>query len=201
MARRSNKPMSVLTVFVVVNAAITSALAADGSWKSYFQKPDEWYRSQEGKTVAANVLSYQSDQGSWPKNLDTTVQPFTGDRHSIQGTFDNGATFSELRFLARAYRATQDIHYRDAVLKGLDHVLRSQYPSGGWPQFFPPGKGYHRLITFNDRAMVNILEFLSDVAHSSEFSFVDERRRSAAGQCVRSGIQCILNCQIKVNGS
>ncbi len=44
------------------------------------------------------------------------------------------------------------------------------------------------------------MEFLSDVVHSLEFSFVDESRRSAAGRCVRSGIQCILNCQIKVNG-
>ena len=32
------------------------------------------------------------------------------------------------------------------------------------------------------------------------FSFVDESRRSAAGQGFGSGIQCILKCQIKVNG-
>ncbi len=92
MARRSGKRMSVFTVFVVVNAAINGASAADGPWKTYFQKSDEWYRSQEGRAVAANVLSYQSDQGSWPKNIDNTVQPYTGDRRSIQGTFDNGAT-------------------------------------------------------------------------------------------------------------
>ena len=65
-------------------------------------------------------------------------------------------------------------------LKGLDHVLRAQYPTGGWPQSFPPDKGYHRHITFNDGAMVNILEFLTDVAHSPLFSFVDNARRLAA---------------------
>ena len=86
------------------------------------------------------------------------------------------------------------------LLRGLDHVLRAQYATGGWPQFFPPGKGYHRHITFNDGAMVNILEFLTDVAHSPEFSFVDEARRSTAGHCVHSGIECILKCQIKVDG-
>jgi PelA/Pel-15E family pectate lyase len=197
--RPENRPRA-FGVFMVIIAAITGTSAADAPWKTYATKPDEWYRGREGRTVAANILSYQSDQGSWPKNLDTTTQPYTGDRHLLQGTFDNGATFGELRFLARAYRATQEAIDRDAFLKGLDHVVRAQYPSGGWPQFFPPGKGYHRHITFNDGAMVNILEFLTDVAHLPEYSFVDKDRRSAAAQGVRSGIDCILKCQIKVNG-
>jgi PelA/Pel-15E family pectate lyase len=200
MAAAIARHTRAFAVFLVISAAITGALAADAPWKTYANKPDEWYRGREGRAVAANVLSYQSDQGSWPKNLDTTAQAFTGDRRSLQGTFDNGATFGELRFLARIYAVTQDAGYRDAFLKGLDHVLRAQYPTGGWPQYFPPGKGYHRHITFNDGAIVNILEFLSDVAHSPQFSFVDKARRSAAGQCVHSGIECILKCQIKVNG-
>jgi PelA/Pel-15E family pectate lyase len=200
MALGSGIHPRVFMVFLVMSAAFTGSMAADAPWKTYLKKPDEWYRGQAGRVVAANVLSYQSDRGSWPKNLDTTVQPYTGDRRLLQGTFDNGATFGELRFLSRAYQATHDATYRDAFLLGLDHVLRARYPTGGWPQFFPPGKGYHRHITFNDGAMVNILDFLTDVAHSSEFTFVDEARRSAAGQCFLSGIQCILKCQIKVNG-
>jgi PelA/Pel-15E family pectate lyase len=185
---------------LVMNAMISSAPGADAPWKTYLTKPDDWYRGQAGRTVAANVLSYQSDQGSWPKNLDTTAESYTGERRLLQGTFDNGATVNELRFLARAYRAARVAADRDAFLKGLDHVVRAQYPNGGWPQFFPPGKGYHRHVTFNDGAMVNILEFLTDVAHSLEFSFVDEARRSKSEQSFRSGIECILKCQIKVDG-
>ena len=48
--------------------------------------------------------------------------------------------------------------------------------------------------------MVNILEFLSEVAGAPEFSFVDEARRSAARKSFDSGIGCILKCQIEVNG-
>ena len=103
MVLRSGIHRSVLTVVLVVNAAITGALAADAPWKTYLKQPDKWYHSHEARAVAANVLSYQSDQGSWPKNVDTTVQPYTGDRRLIQGTFDNGATFHELRFLAHVW--------------------------------------------------------------------------------------------------
>ena len=46
------------------------------SAKQHLKHPDEWYRSDEGKRIAANILSQQSDLGGWPKNVDTTV-PYT----------------------------------------------------------------------------------------------------------------------------
>src|SRR5690348_6002357 len=76
------------------------------SWRDYASKSDEWFRSEEGRRITANVLSQQADSGSWPKNFDTSQEPYRGDRSKIEGTFDNGATFGELRFVARAYRAT-----------------------------------------------------------------------------------------------
>ena len=137
--------------------------------------------------------------GSWPKNLDTSKEPYRGDPSRIEGTFDNGATFDELRFLARAYRATDAIRIRDAFLKGFMLVLSAQYPSGGFPQRFPTSKkGYDRHITFNDGTMVHILEFLRDVGQSDAFGFVDAERRAAARRAFDRGIACILACQIKV---
>ncbi len=192
--------LGILSVVLIGNAALPVLHATTPPWKTYREKPDEWYRGDEGIRVVANVLSYQSDQGSWPKNLDTTAGLYTGDRRLLQGTFDNGATVGELRFLARAYRATRDEHSLNAFRKGLDHILRARYPSGGWPQLYPPGKGYQRHITFNDGAMVNILELLGDVAHSGDFSFVDEARRAVAELAFVAGVQCILKCQITVNG-
>ena len=44
-----------------------------------------------------------------------------------------------------------------AFLKGVDHILAAQYPSGGWPQFYPPSAQYHRHITFNDNSMVRVM--------------------------------------------
>jgi PelA/Pel-15E family pectate lyase len=197
---RSKRVGAVVMLILIMHSAPRKTLAADSPWKSLAANPEAWYRGPEGVRIAANILSFQSDQGSWPKNIDTTIQAYAGDRRRLQGTFDNGATFGELRFLARAYQATRNDLYRNAFLKGLDHVLKARYPTGGWPQLYPPGKGYHRHITFNDGAMVNILQFLCDVSSVADFSFVDQARQTAARRGFDSGIQCILKSQIKVNG-
>ena len=113
---------------------------------------------------SANVLSHQSTQGDWPKNIDTSASRYEGDRSNLTGTFDNGATVGEVRFLARAFKVTGRPADREAFDKAIDHILAAQYPNGGWPQTYPPGKGYARYITFNDNTMVNLLELLRDVA-------------------------------------
>ena len=150
--------------------------------------------------MTVNVFSHQSTAGSWPKNTDTGKEPYTGDRAKLQGTFDNGATTAELRFLGRAFHATQDTQLEEAFRRGLDHILEAQYPTGGWPQFFPPGKQYHRHITFNDDAMKRLMEFLRDVATARDFEFVEAERRRKAQSAFERGLECVLKCQIKVNG-
>jgi pectate lyase len=184
----------------VVAALATSPVGAADGVRQYLAKPEVWYAGAEARQVAANVLSHQSDLGGWPKNTDTT-QPFTGDRTSLKPTFDNGATTDELRFLARAFNATNDTAYRTAVEKGIDHILKAQYPTGGWPQSYPPpGRTYHRHITFNDDAMVRLMEFLREVAAQPRYGFIDTARRTAAKTAFDRGVACILKCQIVVDG-
>lgn len=174
--------------------------AADGP-ESYLKKSDDWFGSDEARRIAAKILSYQSDLGAWPANVDTTAAPFQGDRKDLKGTFDNGATTGELRFLARAFRATKSDEYRRAFERGLDAILKAQYPTGGWPQFDPPpGRAYHRYITFNDNAMVRLMELLRNVHRSDGFAFVDQERRTAAGVAFDLGVACILRCQVRVDG-
>jgi PelA/Pel-15E family pectate lyase len=191
---------TVLLVAALCAAQASRAHAAGFPWKDYAAKSDDWYRSALGRRVMENVLSYQSDRGDWPKNLDTSKVFYDGDRKKLQGTFDNGATVGEVRFLARAYRVTNESRDRAAVEKALDHILAAQYPTGGWPQTSPPGKGYARYITFNDDTMVNLLELLRDAARSDDFAFLDASRRAAATRRFDAGIACILKCQIVVDG-
>ena len=72
-------------------------------------------------------------------------------------TIDNNATTAQMIFLARLYRQTKDIRYRDAFLQGVEYLLSGQYENGGWPQFWPGPRGYQVHITFNDDAIVNTL--------------------------------------------
>ncbi len=194
-----NTSTRLLLPLLILPWLAASPLAAGP--RDFLARPDDWFRSPAGREAAACVLSWQAPGGAWPKNTDTTRKRFTGERAGLQGTFDNGATTGELRFLARAFRAAGDPRCRDALLTGLDHLLAAQYPNGGWPQFHPPGNGYHRHITFNDDAMVRLLELLREVGGGDTCAFVDDGRRQAARAAFAKGIDCILKCQVVVNGA
>jgi pectate lyase len=201
--KRRRDPLAILAALpglILALAGETSVQAAAAAWRDFAARPEEWYRGAEGRRTADNILTWQASLGGWPKNANTASEPFAGDAAKIQGTFDNGATTAELRFLAKAFRATKDARYQQAVLKGIDHILASQYPTGGWPQFHPPGTNYHRRITFNDDTMVRLMEFLRAVATTSDYEFVDAPRRKAAKEAFQRGVECILKCQITVQG-
>jgi PelA/Pel-15E family pectate lyase len=189
----SNRVLSILVFLLIIFLSVPC-------FGNYIEKPDDWYRSDEARQIADNILSWQSPQGSWPKNVNTRRNPYTGDPNKLEGTFDNGATTGELRFLARVFNATGDRRLEQTFLKGLDHILRAQYPTGGWPQSYPPGKGYPRHITFNDGVMVRLMYLLREVAESADCNFVDANRRKAARIAFDRGIECILKCQVRANG-
>ena len=176
-------------------------LSAAASPTAYLDESAPWFRSPEGVKITARILSWQSSHGSWPKNVDTTRKEFTGDRKSIQGTFDNKATTDELRYLGLAFKSTGDARCKEAFLLGIDHIFEAQYANGGWPQYFPLSKQYHRHITFNDGCMIRLMEFLREVATEDEFKFVDSRRRRAAAKAVERGVDCIVKSQIVVDGT
>ena len=187
--------------FLAALALTLSPLAGAGFPTGLLKKPDAWYGTEEGRQTTARILSWQSEQGDWMKNIDTTQTLNSGPRSKIKGTFDNKATTNELRYLARAYQATQDKACKDAFLQGLDLILKAQYPNGGWPQSYPVGKkGYPRFITFNDGSMVRLLQLLGEVAAGDSYSFVDADRRSAARAAVDRGVGCILKSQITIKG-
>jgi hypothetical protein len=109
------RPLLAAALVLLGPIAARSIAAESFPWRTYASKPDAWYRGADGAEAAENVLSHQAEAGDWPKNLDTSKHRLTGDRAKIQGTFDNGATIGETRFLARAFRVTGEPRYRDAV--------------------------------------------------------------------------------------
>ncbi len=176
-----------------------TAFALDGPGK-YLAKPDAWFASAEAKGVADNILSFQSALGGWPKNVDTSAAPYTGAADDLHPTFDNRATMNEMRFMARMFNATHDEKYRAAFNAGLAYILKAQFPNGGWPQYYPLSKKYHRHITFNDDAMVEVMKMLQEIGQSPRYEFVESSQRQAAREAFDRGIGCILKCQVRVNG-
>jgi PelA/Pel-15E family pectate lyase len=151
-----------------------------------------------------SILLHQRNSGGWPKNIDysKTIDKaaLLRAKSEIDTTIDNGATTEEMQILAQAYTRTRNETYRAAFINGLKFCLKAQYGNGGWPQKFPDTSGYHAHITFNDDAMINVMELLKQIAEEVSYDFVDQDLREQSSQAVQNGIDCLLKCQIIADG-
>ena len=186
-------------------------VSGNQDWTDYSKSlPDRFLTTAEAARIAQNVLDWQLDTGGWPKNVPmqekltakerAAVLALKGDRK--RGTIDNAATFAELNFLARMYKATGRAEYLDGVKRGIGFLLYLQYPNGGWPQCDPAKVGYWHQITFNDGAMVNVMNTLRLVYEAKPpFDIpIPEETRGAAKAAFAKGVACILKTQIRQNG-
>ena len=167
------------------------------------------YQPSEIKQIADNILLYQQPNGGWPKNYDMLAiltneqkQILALHKDSLHTTFDNGATYTQIEYLAKAFTLSGDAKYEDAAEKGIRFILEAQYSNGGWPQFFPDVSGYRKYITFNDGAMIGVMRVLQNVVQNEPYySFVDAATRKKVELAYKKGLDCILKCQIIENGS
>lgn len=196
---------------LAVSAAVLEKLGVGKvsvRWRDVLNQAPAWYSSAEAVRIADNVLLWQRASGGWPKNTEmaTALSAQEADALAKQkaeadSTIDNGATYTQLLFLAKVLQATQQARFKAAFLQGLDYLFAAQYPNGGWPQYFPLRKGYYTHITYNDNAMVNVLTLLRAlVRRQPEYAFVDDARRQRAAQALEKAIDCILKTQVRVNG-
>ncbi|WP_018626302.1 pectate lyase [Niabella aurantiaca] len=182
------------------------------NWKQLASgAPAEWFASEDARSVAEKLIRTQKTIGGWGKNINynrlnaSEVQDLEDRRDAIGATFDNGATITELKFLARVYERCKDDRYKKAMENGIRYILTAQYKSGGWPQFFPARKGvsYSSHVTYNDNAMVNILGFLKSIDNNERpYSALDlpQDTRLKIRNAIDKGIECILKSQIIVAG-
>ena len=184
-------------------------------WTDYAAHLDERFlKTAEAARIAQNVIDWQLDSGGWPKNVPMHDRLSAKERRAVLamkgerklGTIDNAATFTELKFLARMYKATEGRQgtekYLAAVKKGIEFLVGMQYPNGGWPQCDPAKVGYWHQITYNDGAMVNAMNMMRDVYEGRapfDIPLPDELR----AKCRRAfdrGIDCIIRTQIRQDG-
>jgi PelA/Pel-15E family pectate lyase len=173
-------------------------------------KDQEEYKPTQIREIADNILLYQQSNGGWLKNYDMMAVLTEHQKQllkdsmgelSKQTSFDNGATISQVEYLAKAYTITKDKRYEDAFLKGLNFILSAQYPNGGWPQFYPNSHGYQKYITFNDDLMAGIMRVMMEIVQNKTYySFVPGELRDKVKKAFEKGLDCILKCQIKEDG-
>ncbi|ADL52803.1 pectate lyase [Clostridium cellulovorans] len=150
--------------------------------------------SSASTASVSDILKYQNADGGWSKGYNTA----TGDWKN--STIDNGYTYSEIKRLASEYVKTKNSTYSAAAIKGINCLLNMQYSNGGWPQI-AKSEGYHKHITYNDNAMINVMYLLDEVANKKgNFSFVDSNLANRCKTAVSKGVDCILKTQVIANG-
>ena len=183
------------------------------SWEEVANRmPAEWYASDQAAEVAETVLNHQTKIGGWTKNTDfhkkiNEEEWAKVSESGIGATFDNAATITEMRFLAKMYKNRKDERYKDAFIKGFNYILKAQYDNGGWPQFYPArpnnSVSYSACITFNDNAYVNVMNMLKDIftdAEDLKTLKLDDNIKKLARESFDKGVRCILDTQIIVDG-
>jgi PelA/Pel-15E family pectate lyase len=189
-------------------------------------RPAAWYGGPEARLVADNIVSFQTPAGGWGKNQNRAGPPralgegwaiverlptyAAGDIQANDrgwayvGTIDNGATTTEMRFLARVQAQSEGGKgdtYRMSFLKGVRYLLAAQYPNGGWPQVFPLQGGYHDAITFNDGALTDVASLMAAIGgRNGDFAFVPEPLAAEARGAAERAIGLILSTQVIANG-
>ena len=170
---------------------------------------DDFFKTEEAVRIGDNVLLYQLESGGWPKNIFMPAELSKEDIKIVkqakknvgESTIDNNATTTEIHYLSRLYLATGVDKYMDAAVAGIRYLLSGQYENGGWPQFWPRAEGYYTHITYNDNAMVNLLNLLREIYEKkAPYTFVSDDVCKDARKAFDKGIECILNTQIKKDG-
>lgn len=199
--------------------------AGHGDGGMPLNKDAAWYGSPEARHVADVIVSFQTPASGWSKNQDRhgalrlPGQPWASDNNSKHlseadfdaardpkwgyvGTLDNGATITELRFLAKVAAQVPGKDgepYRASFLKGVRYLLAAQFPNGGWPQVWPLEGGYHDAVTFNDNAVSEAAGLLTEVGEG-KVAFVPVDLRTKARAAAKKGREVIVAAQIRVDG-
>lgn len=164
-----------------------------------------WFNKSRTKWNANRadvVLSYQQNNGGWPKNLDYNSVG-SGNGGSDAGTIDNGATITEMVYLAEVYKNGKNTKYRDAVRKAANFLVSSQYSTGALPQFYPLKGGYADHATFNDNGMayaLTVLDFAVNKRAPFDTDVFSDSDRARFKTAVTKGVDYILKAQWKQNG-
>ncbi len=215
------KKISIILIVLLLTVSCKSAAqdkktddqkpAKITDWNKFVvSKDDNWFTTDEAKSVADNVLLYQRDIGGWPKNTRMQIALSEDDKQKLlqlksdpEGcTIDNGGTYQEMLFLSKMYKKNPDDKYKNAFLRGLMYLISAQYNNGGFPQYYPLKKGYYSHITYNDDAMANVLKLFKELKEKTNYYSITPPAEilMMVESGFNKGIDCILKSQYKQNG-
>lgn len=135
-AYRATGDEQFMELAMAVGDALATTQLAVGGWRMRQPVTDEW----ADETVPDDVAAYQ--RGAF-------------------ADLDDSRSQGPARFFIELVRdGSTSEHHREALDRALQMLLDAQYPSGGWPQIYPPPENendYRRYHTLNDASMPNTM--------------------------------------------
>ena len=109
--------------------------------------------------IADALAMIQTESGGWPSRARLSQPPGPG----VASDLDDNRSQSTIRFFVELVAAGADERHREVMQRGLDFLMEAQYPSGGWPQYYPPAEdqnNYRRYHTINDATIPDCMRTL-----------------------------------------
>ncbi|MFA0924585.1 pectate lyase [Xanthomonas fragariae] len=165
--------------------------------------------------IADNMVLLQTASGGWSKQYKGAAVDYTRTFTAAEiaelqqpgrkddATIDNKATTYEIGYLSTLYKTEKNAKYVAAAKRGVDYLFKAQYANGGWPQFYPDLSSYHHQITYNDEAMVRVLNLLQDISQGKgdTGALLRASHGARARRAVRKGLKCVLATQVRIGGT
>ncbi|PPT95521.1 pectate lyase [Xanthomonas arboricola] len=165
--------------------------------------------------IADNMLLLQTASGGWSKQYKGVAVDYNRTLTAAEiaelqqpgrkddATIDNKATTYEIGYLSTLYKTEKNARYVAAAKRGVEYLLTAQYANGGWPQFYPDLSSYHHQITYNDDAMVRVLNLLQDISKGKNDTgaLLRASHGARARQAVTKGLECVLATQVRIGGT
>ena len=164
--------------------------------KEHGKQTYERYKPDQFREIADNIVAYQNADGGWPKNLDVTakldpdsVKASLKPRHRLS-TLDNANVYTQVEYLSNVFELTGDSVYSNSARRGMEYMLATQYPNGGW-------RGWDAdAVTFNDGIIYGVLSTWQEVlTGKSLYAWVDDGLKSRIRASWDRGIELILKTQ------
>jgi len=205
---------TIVCLFFLSQVLLNATTVLNDSWSNVVggkssDQTTTWWSSAEAIRITNNVLLYQKDCGGWTKNVNMQLVLTDAQKTALivdkpkntEATIDNSACLYELLYLSKVYKAISSDSLKNMIkssfTKGILYYLKAQYVNGGWPQFYPLKSGYYTHITYNDNAMVNVMNNLKHVyLKDTYYSIIlSDSIANAAKIAFDKGVNCILKTQ------
>jgi len=161
----------------------------------------ERYSPEQYREIADNFVAYQNEDGGWPKNLDwlaavdpDSVKNALDPRHRLS-TLDNSNVYPQVEYLSRVFGLTGDSTYLHSARRGMEYMLATQYPNGGW-------RGWDAdAITYNDGIMVGVLSTWHEILKGkAPYDWIDGDLKRRIEESWDKGLELVLKTQYVQNG-